>query len=898
MDGLPPADTHQALLRRAELLYQDVQDDPTSSAHAGPTAELAEVARRGGAIEALVVVLRAQAYAQRTGFANDAAKTLLDAAARLARRHGLDRQLVQILLTRSGISQELGRVGAAQRDLDQVRTLMVGGESSDYQLQQAVLFHNAGRLANAAQMYRQVLADPAASVTVRAKTANNLGEIEVMLGDVDDAVAHLELATVLAGQCSPPIQAGVATTRSWVAMQAGRLTDSLRQFDEAGRVYVAAGLPLGSHYLQYADALIELRLLPEAKAVADRAVQELERTGVALMAAEGQVRRARLALLLGDARGAIDAATAAAGQFGRQRRFEWAAQTTTIVVDAQVQLGQVSAESFGRIRRAAATFERLQLPARAVEAHLTAGRAAVNLAREQLARQHFRRAQRLAGDSAPVLVRLKSDLAGALEHRMSGDDAAVLRHCRAGLTDLARHRDAFASLELRVLASGHGAELGRLGLSVLLRAGTPAQVFAWLERTRAAALVAVQPVSTVGIDDDLAELRTVQLELAALDGGADQPGADGTEAESLTTASEVAALSTRQAAIEDRIRHATWTGAAAARTVTTDPTSPAALRRLLGGRTLVEYGVLDGQLIAAVLDARRTRVFPLGPLSALQHHVDLLLFALRRLSRPERSAAATTAARSAADAALAGLQQQLFDNLGLPPDAPVVVVPTGALQRIPWSALRGAPVAVAPSAAFWAATAERRTLTRPTDSVVLVAGPALTGATAEVEALRRLHPAPTVLLPPDSTVGAVTAALAGAGLAHLACHGRLRSDNPSFSALQLSDGFLTVHELDVRGIAPHRIVLASCDSAADASYEGNEVLGFVSALMARGTGGLVASIVVVPDATAVTLMQALHRRILAGETLDQSLFAARDSVDPGDPADFVAWCAFNAYGAA
>ena len=40
------------------------------------------------------------------------------------------------------------------------------------------------------------------------------------------------------------------------------------------------------------------------------------------------------------------------------------------------------------------------------------------------------------------------------------------------------------------------------------------------------------------------------------------------------------------------------------------------------------------------------------------------------------------------------------------------------------------------------------------------------------------------------------------------------------------------------------MVLAACDSAVDAAYEGNEVLGFVSALMARGTSALVASIVV------------------------------------------------------
>jgi hypothetical protein len=168
---------------------------------------------------------------------------------------------------------------------------------------------------------------------------------------------------------------------------------------------------------------------------------------------------------------------------------------------------------------------------------------------------------------------------------------------------------------------------------------------------------------------------------------------------------------------------------------------------------------------------------------------------------------------------------------------------------------------------------------------------------AEVEALRRLHPRPAVLQPPDSTVGAVVRALDGVALAHLACHGRLRSDNPAFSSLLLSDGSLTVHELYLRSIAPRLMVLASCDSAADVTYEGDELLGFVSALFARGTAGLVASPILVPDTEAVDLMRRLHEGILGGATLAVALHAARAALDRDDPAAFVNWCAFTAFGA-
>jgi CHAT domain-containing protein len=144
----------------------------------------------------------------------------------------------------------------------------------------------------------------------------------------------------------------------------------------------------------------------------------------------------------------------------------------------------------------------------------------------------------------------------------------------------------------------------------------------------------------------------------------------------------------------------------------------------------------------------------------------------------------------------------------------------------------------------------------------------------------------------------VAGALDGADLAHLACHGTLRADNPMFSALLLSDGPLTLQELYARGLAPHRLVLAACRSGSQASYAGDEVLGFVPALLARGTAGILASTAEVPDVEAVELMTAVHERLAKGATLAHALHEARASQDTGNPGDFVNWCTFNVHGAA
>lgn len=871
MDNEP----NQDLLIRAAAAYRGVVADPGEF---GPVAaRLVAEARRTGDREALVLALRAEAWSERARLGNGRAKELLDEAVRVARRHHLGGVLGEALVTRAAVNHELGRLAAAQRDLDRAKSLLRDRGAAELALQQAALLQNIGRLSDAAATYRRALAAPDCPVDVRAKMANNLALIEAHRGHHRAALAHLDEAARAAAEVGPALVAIVAQSRAWVTVQQGRLTESLGLFEEAARLYEAAGLPLGEHYIEYTDALVDLRLLPEASALAQRAVELFEAHGILLMAAEAQLRAARLALLTRDEQGAA-AAERAARSFRHQRRTAWAAMADVLAVEVRGRHGEPSAAQLQVARRAAATLERLGIRSAAVEAYVAAGRLAAALGRRPAALSSLGRARALSRQ-APVLVRLKGHVAGALAALLVGHDRGVVQQCNAGLTDLARHRSAFASMELRALASGHGVELGRLGLDVLLRTSPAARVLVWMERTRAAALLAVEPAATEGLEEELAALQLVGAELAQArrDSGAEPPE-----------------LLARQTAIEGRLRRATWMRHASGGPEDS-VLSPAELRRLLEGQVLVEYGSLDGRLFAAVLDARWTRLAQLGPLEPVRDEANALLFSLRRLARPGPTAA-VEAARNSADFGLRRLAELLLRPLGLPDDAPLVVVPSGRLQRIPWSALHTAPVSVAPSASFWARTRQRRAGNG--GDVVLVAGPELPGAVAEVEALRGLHRRPAVLVPPASTVGAVADALDGAALAHLACHGHLRSDNPTFSSLLLSDGSLTVQELDLRGIAPHRMVLAACDSAAGVSYEGDELLGFVSALIARGTAGLIASAVTVPDLEAVALMRSLHGSLLRGATLAEALHAARASVDRADPRAFVNWCAFTAFGAA
>jgi CHAT domain-containing protein/tetratricopeptide (TPR) repeat protein len=894
------------LVIRAQRAYLDVAADPDRSR---PDAEalLAE-ARRAGHPEALALALRAVAWAERARLDDHSAIRLLDEGRRIARRHHLDHTLAALLMTHSAVSLELGRIATARRDLRAAASLVTDQQITELDFHWAVLLHNLGRLADAAARYRRVLSDPQACPRHAVLSANNLAIVESQQGRYAQALPRLEQAMPRAAEVGPALIALVAQSRAWVTVQSGRSAEGLRLFDAAAEVYRGAGLPLGEHYTEYADVLMDLLLLPEAASAARRAVTEFSAAGVPLMAAEAQLRAAQLAMLAGDYIEAIATSAAAAAAFRRQTRAGWGARALLVTAEARLRSGTATPADLAGARSAAERLRSLGATAEAVQGFLVTGRLAASLGRRRQAIAALDRAGSLAR-RMPVLVRLRGRLSSALSASLRNRDREALEHCRLGLSDLARHRGSLPPAELRALASGHGAEMGRIGLDVVIRAGSPARVLNWMERSRAAALLAVEPPDIDVLRADLTALRAVQqVRDADLNGDG-----IGTPAHARTTQA-----AGEQAVIEDRIRQATWRARPVAGRPATLVTA-GALRDHLAGRTFIAYGLHGENLVAVLIEPRRNRIVTLGPVDPVQAQLRAFLFALRRLAQP-RPPGELAAARASADLRIRTLTELLLDPLKVPADAELVIAGVRRLQGVPWSALHDGPVCLTPSATFWARSALAAQTRRSAagavgqaggavadgngnggsaqGSVVLVAGPGLPGAAAEVKSLAAIHPAAVLITPPDSTADVVAAALAGADLAHLACHGTLRADNPMFSSLLLSDGPLTVQELYARGVAPRRLILAACESGAQVSYAGDEVLGFVSALLARGTAGILASTAVVPDVEAVGLMTAVHRALVRGATLSRALHEARESVDTEDPASYVNWCTFNAHGAA
>ena len=427
---------------------------------------------------------------------------------------------------------------------------------------------------------------------------------------------------------------------------------------------------------------------------------------------------------------------------------------------------------------------------------------------------------------------------------------------------LAEHHVALGAIELRAHAAANSNDLARIGVRLAIDDHRPRELLAQLEATRrtVSLLPAARPPDDEVLAELLTELRVVAgQQRAAIEGGSP----DGH-------------LARRRRGLEERIRgHVRRAPAGIARR---DVPLGESLR-LLGERALVEYANLDGRLYAVSVVDGRTFLHDLGSIDDLVPDIDGCSHALHRLNRAQGSAESRAAAATSLGALTGSLAERLVPRRVLRSQRPVVVVPTGVLYALPWGALpglMGRAVSVSPSLTGWA-IAHRDAAAA--GAVGLVAGPDLEHAHAEVAALADVHDAPEILTGAEATAARALELIGRCGLAHVACHGAYRHDNPLFSTLRLADGALTVFDLERSPSLPRTVVLSACNVALDAAAGGGALLGVASSLMTFGAGTVIAPLTPVSDERLVPVMVRLHRWLHDGEEPARALALAAVSDD-------------------
>ena len=301
-----------------------------------------------------------------------------------------------------------------------------------------------------------------------------------------------------------------------------------------------------------------------------------------------------------------------------------------------------------------------------------------------------------------------------------------------------------------------------------------------------------------------------------------------------------------------------------------------------------------------VADGRHT-LHARGEVAGLAAEIDNLHFAAQRLATGFGSARSRTAMHAASTRAGAALQERLLGPvLARHPGREVVLVPSASLHGVVWPvlpALWARPFVVAPSAAAWLQAASRPSKPAGSGAPVLVLGPDLPAAGDEIDALAARAPDAVVFRHPEARAASVLAAMAGAPWAHIAAHGALRTDNPLFSALLLSDGPLTIYDIEGVHSAPDLMVLSSCESGVSSTRAGDELLGLVAALLSIGTRDVIATALRTPDVATRDVMLLLHSAREAGVSAAVALARTRAAIDPRDLSLLATAAGFTCFGA-
>ncbi len=756
-----------------------------------------------------------------------------------------------------------GRTAAALRELERALPDAEGPAAARLRMQRAVIFTEIGRLADAMQEFTealQLLRRVGGDELIEATIRNNRSILLSRIGNWRGAEADLLRAEeVFSAGGHHGRTAMVYQNRGLAATVRGDIPAALAAFDESARRYRVAGTDPGLLWIERAEALLSVRLLAEAGAAASVAVAEFTHRGNAVDLVQARLVAAKVALANDDPAAAAGHIRQARQSAIRQGRPGWVAIGNYLAVRARsasgdhsraaLQAGQLAVASLVETGWAGLTFD-----ARLMVARLALVRGRRRAAIEELTAAAGAR-HRGAADS-----RARAWHATALLRLESGDRRAADCALRAGVRVLEDFNAGLGATELRAYAAGHAHDLTDLGVRLAIEARRPERVFRWAERQRGWALrqPPVRPPDDEELAIDLAALRQVMIDI-------ETAVARGTDPRPL-----MRSQARIEQSVRDRSRHAT--GTADPRSAL--PATAASVLGALGESAMAQFVAVDGRLWVVLLAAGRMRLHRLGPLAEVQRTLDVIEVLTRRLSYGEPPQTLLDRLSALTERIDQQLVRPFDDQLE---DRALLIVPTGPLHAVPWSLLpscRGRPVTVTPTASLWlrAATAPPMTGGRR----VLVAGPGLAHAAAEISALSGLYPDADCLSAERAQVESVLTALDGARLGHLAAHGRFRADNPQFSSLRLADGQLTVYDLQRLRRAPRDVVMSACDSGRAEIHPGDELIGLAAALLAMGTVSLVATIAPVLDGASRALMVRYHRRRIAGNRPAEALAAAQD----------------------
>ncbi len=837
----------------AEVLRQ-VEADPEAARRLLDSLDAARIQQAGP--QALGMIALARGRLARLRGVRSQAVTELESAVDLLTAAG-DRR--QAALARVSLALERAEAGDFDVALDLITgalAVLEGGDRARALAQRALVMDRSGPRRDTVEHWSQAI--------VAFEAVGAVGEVAVCLqnraiaraygGDLAGAEADLRQAGQVFSEGGDRIRAmEVEHNLGFVAARRGDLPRALSLFDRAQETARQLGVLRPQALVDRVEVTLAAGLAEEASALAESAVDLLQRAGFHADVAEACLLAGRARERAGDLQASASWAARAEDLFAQQGRPRWALLARYHRARVESAIPPLRTERAAALLRLTEDLRATGWFDAADEAELTAARLLLAMGDAVAARRILDGLALGLGRRAP-LIRLGIRLLQTRVFLAAGEGVRARRSLLGALNSLRAFLSTLGSIELRSLGGGQTAEIIELAVAVSGGPGPaedvsggpgPAEAILWW--TEVVRQITRGP-GRVGPPDP--ELLALLEALRAVHAEA------GRDAISLAEATR---SRQRQAALEEIIRRRSRS-ASAPPGPTKAALAPTALATWPPDVTLVDFAIAEDRLHAVVVERGRARLVQLGSVGEARRLVAGLRLAIGLSVAADADGAASRRATEAAR----GAEEALIGPLGLEPVERMVIVPEGPLWSAPWSALPALATVEVTVAAT--ATAPPPPLVAPDPApgrVLLVAGPDLHHGGEELDALREIWPTAEVLAGPRASAAAVLGALADADLVHIAAHGSHRGDNPMLSGVRLRDGVLTGYELSTAPIAARLVVLSCCETGMAHTTSG---LGLAQLLTQSGGRAAVASVCPVSDSSAVGLMASLHRSLARGRS--------------------------------
>jgi CHAT domain-containing protein len=310
------------------------------------------------------------------------------------------------------------------------------------------------------------------------------------------------------------------------------------------------------------------------------------------------------------------------------------------------------------------------------------------------------------------------------------------------------------------------------------------------------------------------------------------------------------------------------------------------LQKNLGEKTLIDYILLNEKISAFVVTENNIEfVEDIAVEKEVNIEIEQFLFQIKTARFQDKLSADNI---KTAYARMLKHSQKLHNLLIQPllqriKSAQLVIIPCKYLHYLSFQALHNGnnflvedfEISYSPSASVWQKCSDRQFSSIGKALFVGVADERTPLIKTEIESLSKLFKKSNSLINEKATIENLQQNLAENSILHLACHGKFRADNPSFSFLKLYNQNLLINDTQNLNLKDCLVVLSACETGLSKIIAGEELIGISRGFLSAGASSLVLSLWAVNDSATLTLMQNFYQNILSKLSPQKSLQLAQ-----------------------